>query len=244
MFEIPNSIQQVYRFYTYRNVGLEHRNDIGCVLLQCIGLSWVPLGELGGGYLLDRWNIGISGLSFASLHHLTTISTSSHNHLHYHHGILFTASILTKLGLFFFRKKVTGCHNIYIEYFHNQNRVGKTIVSWCCWWWASFDCLHLHFQEAWGREAADAKLPLNVRNFSALPMMDQPCCLGTLVAMVVHLFLWWYICCYGSTFVAMVVHLLLWWYICCYGGTFDAMVVHLMLKWYICCCWKNVTANL
>ena len=105
MFKIQNSIQQVYRFYTYRNVGFEHRNDIGCVLLQCIGLSWVPLGELGGGYLPDRWNIGISGLSFASLHHLTTISTSSHNHLHYHHGILFTASILTKLGLFFFLKK-------------------------------------------------------------------------------------------------------------------------------------------
>ena len=108
-----------------------------------------------------------------------------------------------------FLKKVTGCHNIYIEYFHNQNRVGKTIVSWCCWWWASFDCLHLHFQEAWGREAADAKPPLNVRNFSALPIMDQPCCSGTLVAMVVHLLLCWYIWCYGGTFYAEVVHLLL-----------------------------------
>ena len=141
-------------------------------------------------------------ISPLSQHHLTIIFiiTTAFSSLH---------PFWPNLGCFFSKKKVTGCHNIYIEYFHNQNRVGKTIVSWCCWWWASFDCLHLHFQEAWGREAADAKPPLNVRNFSALPIMDQPCCSGTLVSMVVHLLLWWYIWCYDGTFDAEVVHLLL-----------------------------------
>ena len=217
MFKIQNSIQQVYRFYTYRNVGFQHRNDIGCVLLQCIGLSWVPLGELGGGYLLDRWNIGISGLSFASLHHLTTISTSSHNHLHYHHGILFTASILTKLGLFFFEKKwqvvTIFIKNISITRIGLGKRLYHDVVD---------DEHHLTAFIFIFRKPEEERRLMPSRHLMSGTSPLYP----------------------SWTNHAALVHWLLWWYICCYGGTFDAMVVHLMLKWYICCCWKNVTAHL